>query len=96
MFISKHFQLLSSPDRPKVISECNYINMPHCGLYSVFGQYLKLGFRNSLDLKATQVNHISEKYRLVSCCPFRYFKHNVKENNTVVPLSRKDKQVITT
>jgi hypothetical protein len=96
MFISKPFQLLSSPDRPTVMSECNYVNMPHGRLCSVFGHYLRPGFRKPLELKATQVNHISEKCRLGSYCPFRYFKHNVKENNAVVPLSRYDKQVIST
>jgi hypothetical protein len=69
--------------------------MPHGGLCFVFGHYLRPGFRKPLELKAMQVNHISEKYRLVSYCPFRYFKHNVKENNAVVPLPRKGKQVIT-
>jgi hypothetical protein len=61
--------------------------MPHGGLCSVFGHYLRPGFRKPLKLKATQVNHISEECRLVSYYPFRYFKHNEKENNTVVPLS---------
>jgi hypothetical protein len=69
--------------------------MPHGRLCSVFGHYLRPGFRKPLELKAKQVNHISEKYRLVSYCPFRYFKHNAKENNAVVPLSGKDKQIIT-
>jgi hypothetical protein len=94
MFISKPFQHLSSPDRPKVMSECNYVNMPHGGLRSVFGHYLRPGFRKSLELKSTQLNHISEKYRLVSYCPFRYFEHNVKENNAVVPLFGYNKKVI--
>jgi hypothetical protein len=65
MFISKPFQLLSSPDRPKVMSERNYVNMPHGGLCSVFDRYLRPGFRKPLDLRAMQVNNISEKYRLV-------------------------------
>jgi hypothetical protein len=95
MFISKPSQHLSSPDRPKVMSGYNYVNMPHGRLCSVFGHYLRSCFRKPLELKVTQVNHISEKYRLVSYCPFRYFKHNVKENDTVVPLSGNDKQVIT-
>jgi hypothetical protein len=92
MFISKPSQVSSSPDRPKVMSGCNYVNMPHGRLCSVFGHYLRPGFRKPLELKATQVNHISEKYRLVSYCPLRYFKHNVKENNAVVPLSWSDKK----
>jgi hypothetical protein len=52
MFIFKPFQLLWSPDKPKLMSGCNYVNMPHSGLCSVFGHYLRPAFRQTIRAKS--------------------------------------------